>query len=69
MSVNGLTTPMDLGYRMPAEWTPHQCCFIGWPCRDLLWGSALGLARARAAYAQVARAIARFEPVRMLARP
>lgn len=64
-----LDSPASLGYRMPAEWSPHQCCFMGWPCRAALWGTAARLARARAAYALVARTIVRFEPVRMLARP
>lgn len=54
---------------MPAEWEPHQRTFIAWPCRENLWGSAPALERARLAYATVARAIARFEPVTMVARP
>ncbi len=54
---------------MPAEWGPHQRTFMAWPCRDKLWGSAAALERARLAYAGVARAIVRFEPVTMVARP
>ena len=54
---------------MPAEWEPHQRTFIAWPCRASLWGSAAALERARHAYAEVARAIAKFEPVTMLANP
>jgi agmatine deiminase len=54
---------------MPAEWEPHQRTFIAWPCRASLWGSAAALERARHAYAGVARAIAQFEPVTMLANP
>lgn len=54
---------------MPAEWEPHQRTFMAWPCRDALWGSAPALERARLAYAAVARALARFEPVTMVARP
>ena len=52
---------------MPPEWAPHQCCWMAWPCNEALWGEALG--QARAVYAQVARAIREFEPVRMLVRP
>jgi hypothetical protein len=24
-------TPSSLGFRMPAEWEPHERCIIGWP--------------------------------------
>lgn len=54
---------------MPAEWEPHQRTFMAWPCRDALWGNVPALERARLAYATVARAIAGFEPVTMIARP
>jgi agmatine deiminase len=52
---------------MPAEWAPHARCWMAWPCRAALWGG--GLDAARAAYADVARTISRFEPVTMIARP
>ena len=56
---------------MPAEWAPHAQCWMAWPCRPDTWdhAGAGSLARAREAYAQVAKAIADFEPVTMLARP
>ncbi|MFK7730006.1 MAG: agmatine/peptidylarginine deiminase [Pseudomonadales bacterium] len=57
------TDPRDLGYYMPAEWTPHSCCWMAWPCRDGLWADDDATARD---YANVANAIARFEPVKML---
>ncbi len=53
--------------RWPAEWEPHERTLMGWPCRRELWGTTLG--RARADYAAVANAIARFEPVTMIASP
>ncbi|MGD8810288.1 MAG: agmatine deiminase family protein [Gammaproteobacteria bacterium] len=53
-------------YRMPAEWSAHARCWMAWPCRRELWGD--GLDAACAAYAAVARAIARFEPVTMVVR-
>ena len=52
---------------MPAEWMPHECCWMAWPCPQEYWGDAVE--SARRAYARVARTIARFEPVRMLANP
>ena len=62
-----MTRPFQAGFSMPAEWEPHARCWMAWPCRDSLWGD--GMNAARLAYAEVARAIARFEPVTMLARP
>jgi agmatine deiminase len=63
------STPSSLGFRMPAEWEPHERCIIGWPTeiRGEVWGEHFLLAKA--SYAAVAQAIARFEPVLMLARP
>jgi agmatine deiminase len=62
-----LTTPRAQGFAMPAEWAPHDRCWMGWPCRTELWGERM--TAARQAYAEVARAIAAYEPVTMLARP
>ena len=28
------TTPTALGYRMPAEWEPHEATWLSWPRRD-----------------------------------
>lgn len=58
--------PTAHGFRMPAEWAVHERCWMAWPCRAELWGA--GLADAGRAYAAVARAIAGFEPVTMVAR-
>ncbi|MFG2750792.1 agmatine deiminase family protein [Streptomyces xanthophaeus] len=54
-------------YRMPAEWAEHQGCLMAWPTREDLWGSVL--ADVKQEYADVARAIAAFEPVTMVAPP
>ena len=62
-----MPTPRDAGFSMPAEWARHDCCWIAWPCRETLWGK--GIEAARAAYANVARAIAEFEPVTMVCNP
>ena len=55
------------GFRLPPEWAPHDRCWMAWPCRSALWGD--GLRAAEEATAVVARAIARFEPVTMVAPP
>ena len=63
-------TPSSLGFRMPAEWEPHERCIMGWPTQiriGSVWNEHYLLAMA--SYAAVAHAIARFEPVLMLARP
>ncbi len=52
---------------MPAEWVPHARCWMAWPCRAELWGDEFEAACA--AYAAVARAVSRFEPVTMVTRP
>ncbi len=57
-------TPAEAGFAMPAEWAPHARCWMAWPCRAALWRDRF--ASARAAYAAVARTIARFEPVTMV---
>src|SRR3546814_15079540 len=60
-------SPVDDGFHMPAEWAPHERCWMGWPCRGSLWSERLEAART--AYAAVAQAIAGFEPVTMLSNP
>lgn len=67
MTVAEPGTPRGDGFRMPAEWEPHQCCFMAWPCRPNLWGDLFG--QAKRDYAAVATAIAAFEPVVMICRP
>jgi agmatine deiminase len=60
-----MSVPLDDGFTMPAEWHPHERCWMAWPCHPETWGD--GLEAARDAYAAVAKAIAAFEPVTMLA--
>jgi agmatine deiminase len=62
-----MTTPRELGFVMPPEWAPHERCWMAWPCRAELWGERM--AAARETYAEVAKTIAQFEPVTMIARP
>ena len=53
--------------RMPAEAAWHERTVMCWPARDDLYGDLL--ADARAAHAEVARTIAGYEPVTMIAEP
>jgi agmatine deiminase len=53
---------------MPAEWAPHERCLIAWPTSSrAYWGEYYLLAQAT--HAAVARAVARFEPVLVIAAP
>jgi len=60
-----MSMPAADGFRMPAEWAPHERCWMAWPCRAESWGGELS--GARQAFAAVARAIAAFEPVTVIA--
>jgi agmatine deiminase len=62
-------TPAQDGLEMPPAWAPHARCFMAWPCRRASFGGDAELDLAREAAAATARAIARFEPVTMLADP
>ncbi|MDX1482123.1 MAG: agmatine deiminase family protein [Woeseiaceae bacterium] len=64
--MNTSDDPRDFGFRMPAEWAPHDACWMAWPCREGLWANTDAVQRD---YANVANTIARYEPVKMLAPP
>jgi agmatine deiminase len=55
------STPAADGFRMPGEFEPHSGCWLAWPERPDNW--RWGAKPAQAAYAAVAAAIARSEPV------
>ena len=60
-------TPAEDGFYMPGEFAPHTGCWMAWPCREKAFSGRLP--EAKHAYAQVARAIAAYEPVTMVANP
>lgn len=55
------STPAEDGFWMPGEFEPHAGCWMLWPERPDNWREAA--VPAQAAFAEVVRAIARFEPV------
>lgn len=55
------TTPKQDGYRMPAEFEPQQGVWMLWPERNDNWRD--GGKPAQKVFADVAKAIARFEKV------
>lgn len=67
MTADVLPTAAAAGFHMPAEWEPHERCWMAWPCRLEVWGDRL--AGTQQAFADVANTIADFEPVTMLALP
>jgi agmatine deiminase len=56
-------------YRVPLESSPHERTFMQWPARSRIYGGQSALDEVRSTIALIARSIARFEPVVMLARP
>ena len=52
---------------MPPEWAAHSRTFMEWPTGEEQWPD--GYQDACSAYAEVAKAVAVFEPVTMIARP
>ncbi len=56
-------TPAGDGYRMPGEFEQHDGCWMIWPERTDNW--RMGAKPAELAFAAVAEAISRFEPVTM----
>jgi len=63
MSATLDSTPAADGYRMPAEGAPHRGCWMAWPERADNWRE--GADPAQRAYADVAEAIHRSDPVTM----
>jgi agmatine deiminase len=59
--------PARDGLFMPARWAEHDRTLMSWPARITLWGSYLE--QAKLEYAHVVRAIARYEPVTVIANP
>jgi agmatine deiminase len=37
-----MTTPAELGYRMPAEWEPHRGTWLSWPHKEASWPGKFG---------------------------
>jgi agmatine deiminase len=59
-----MATPAELGFRMPAEWEPHEAVWFSWPHpdSDSFPGAYDRIPRA---YGALIRAAAGFEPVRI----
>jgi agmatine deiminase len=54
-------TPKQLGYRLPAEWEPHEATWLSWPHKEASWPGKID--RIFPVYAQMVAALARSETV------
>ncbi|AUG76516.1 agmatine deiminase [Kitasatospora sp. MMS16-BH015] len=59
-------TPAALGYRMPAEWHPHERTWMAFPTDNPTFDSPEHLHSSRLAWARVADTIVRYEPVTLI---
>jgi agmatine deiminase len=59
------STPAALGFRMPAEWEPHEATWLGWPHNRTDWPGKLS--PIPWVYGEIVRKIAPGETVRILA--
>ena len=64
---SGLRAALPAGYRVPAEEEPHARCFMQWPVTRTVYDDAGFRRDTQAVVADIANAIAGFEPVVMLA--
>jgi agmatine deiminase len=61
--VTGLT-PAQLGFRMPAEWEPHEATWLSWPHEESDWPGKFETVRW--VYGEIVRRLATAERVRIL---
>jgi agmatine deiminase len=59
-----MATPLALGFRMPAEWEPHEATWIAWPHHRADWPGKF--AAIPWVYAEIVRKLAEAETVRIL---
>jgi agmatine deiminase len=57
-------TPLQMGFRMPAEWEPHEATWLAWPHERTDWPSKF--APVPWVYADIVRILSRVERVRIL---
>jgi agmatine deiminase len=61
---NSIKTPRALGFRMPAEWEPHEATWLAWPHERTDWPGKF--APIPWVYADIVRNLSRVERVRIL---
>jgi agmatine deiminase len=63
-SISPAATPRDLGYRMPAEWEPHEATWLAWPHNPEDWPGKFQAIPWL--YAEIVRLLAAHERVHIL---
>lgn len=63
-AVTHVSTPTQSGFRMPAEWEPHEATWLGWPHNTSDWPGKL--ATIHWVYGEIVRKLADGERVRIL---
>ena len=72
-----MTNPKKQNYFMPAEWYPHECCWMQWPhefqnknsYQEVESWSHFDFEKGRHKWAEVAKAISNYEKVNMIVHP
>jgi agmatine deiminase len=64
MTIAASATPHSLGFRMPAEWEPHEATWLGWPHEVTDWPGKF--AAIPWAFAEIVRHLSRVERVYLL---
>jgi agmatine deiminase len=59
--------PVDLGFKMPAEWERHSRTFMEWPVKEAIWPEPFN--EILPVFADIVKKVAGFEPVTLIARP
>ena len=62
--MSGVEFPVSLGFRMPAEWEPHEATWLAWPHQITDWPGKF--APIPWVYAEIVRHLSRAERVRIL---
>ncbi len=60
-----LKTPLELGYRMPAEWEEHESTWLSWPKNPLTFPKPM-LPTVESVYCEIVRALSQGENVKIL---
>src|SRR5947207_1351461 len=66
-TITSSSTPHALGFRMPAEWEPHEATWLSWPANDITWPGDM-IFQVRDIYFQMLAALLPNEKVHLLVR-
>ena len=72
-----MSYPQQYNFFMPPEWDPHECCWMQWPhefkdknsYKEIESWSHFDFEKGRYKWAEVSKAISKFEKVNMIVHP